>query len=139
MQILYRPDDHVPVSRVILYSIQWLAFNLVNVAVVPLVVGTALGLDHEGIAHLAQRTMFFTSAASLLQILFGHRLPIIEGPAGMWWAVFITLAAMAPAMGKGLPELRTDLETGVMAAGLVLVGLGSTGLMGKALKMFTPA
>ena len=77
--------------------------------------------------------------ATLLQVCFGHRLPIIEGPAGMWWGVFITLAAMAPGLGKPLSLLRTDLEFGVMAAGLILVAVGLTGLIGKALKLFTPA
>ncbi len=139
MAVLYQPDDRPPVLRVFLYSLQWLAFNLVNVSVVPLVVGTALGLDQRGIAELAQRTMFYASLASILQAMFGHRLPIIEGPAGMWWGIFITLAAMAPALGKDLAVLRTDLEAGVIAAGLVLIVMGLTGLMGRALKLFTPA
>lgn len=139
MPVLYQLEDRPPVSRTLLYAIQWLAYNLVNVTVVPIIVGNALGLDSGGIAELMQRTMFFASLASILQALFGHRLPIIEGPAGMWWGIFITLAAMAPALGKDLAVLRTDLEAGVIAAGLVMIVLGMTGLMGRALKLFTPA
>lgn len=139
MTILYNVNDKVPYSRSFLYSLQWLAFNLVNVSVVPLVVGAALGLDQAGIASLAQRVMFFASIASILQVYFGHRLPIIEGPAGMWWGIFVTLGLMAPSMGKDLTVLRSDLETGMMVAGLVLALMGYTGLMSKALKLFTPA
>lgn len=138
MSVYYQPNDKLPIFRTTIYAFQWLAFNLVNVAVVPLVVGTALGLDQHGTAALAQRTMLVMSLAMLLQVFFGHRLPIIEGPAGMWWAVFITLASMSPGLGKSLAVLRTDLELGVMTAGVVLVVLGLTGLMQQVLKLFTP-
>lgn len=137
--LLYNLDDRPPLNRTLFYSLQWLSFTLANSAVLPVVVGSALGLDQAGIATLAQRTFFFQAVASLLQVSFGHRLPIIEGPSGMWWGIFITLAAMAPGLGKPLSLLRTDLEFGVMAAGFILVLVGMTGFIGKALKLFTPA
>ncbi|HOV79683.1 MAG TPA: purine/pyrimidine permease [Bacillota bacterium] len=137
--LLYNLDDRPPLNRTLFYSVQWLAFTLANSAVVPVVVGNALGLDQAGIAELAQRTFFFQALASLLQVTFGHRLPIIEGPSGMWWGIFITLAAMSPGLGKPLGVLRTDLELGVLAAGIVLAATGSAGLVGRALKLFTPA
>ncbi|OAT85902.1 xanthine permease [Desulfotomaculum copahuensis] len=120
------------------YALQWLVFTLANLAVVPLVLGRALQLDAAGIASLAQRTLFFTGLASLLQILFGHRLPIMESPSGMWWGVFITLAALAPGLGQSMALLRTDLEMGLILAGVVLVLIGSSRLIGSALKLFTP-
>ncbi|TEB08782.1 uracil-xanthine permease family protein [Pelotomaculum propionicicum] len=137
--LLYNLEDRPPLNRTLAYAVQWLGFTLANSAVLPIVVGSALGLDQAGIAGLAQRTFFFQALASLLQVCFGHRLPIIEGPSGMWWGIFITLAAMAPGLGKPLSLLRTDLEFGVMAAGLILVLVGATGLIGKTLKLFTPA
>lgn len=138
-ELLYNLEDRPPLNRTLTYAVQWLGFTVANSAVLPIVVGSALGLDQSGIATLAQRTFFFQALASLLQVCFGHRLPIIEGPSGMWWGIFITLAAMAPGLGKPLSLLRTDLEFGVMVAGLVLVVVGMTGLIGKALKLFTPA
>ncbi|MCL6612281.1 MAG: purine/pyrimidine permease [Peptococcaceae bacterium] len=137
--IIYDLEDRPPLGRTLAYSAQWLIFTLANLAVLPLVLGTALGLDQAGIAGLAQRLFFFSALASLLQVLFGHRLPIMEGPAGMWWGIFMTLAALAPGMGKPLPLLRTDLEAGLIAAGAVLVLVGASGLIGLALKLFTPA
>ena len=138
-ELLYDLEDRPPANRTLIYAVQWLGFTVANTAVLPIVVGSALGLDQAGIASLAQRTFFFQALASLLQVCFGHRLPIIEGPAGMWWAVFITLGVMAPGLGKPLSLLRTDLEFGVIAAGLILVAVGLTGVIGKALKLFTPA
>ncbi len=138
MKLLYYPDDRPPLPQTLVYSLQFLAFNLVNVVVVPLLIGTALGLDHYGIATLAQRTIFFTSLVTLIQALFGHRYPILEGPAGTWWGIFIILATMAPEMGKPLPVLRSDLELGLIAAGLILILFGVSGLVQKALRLFTP-
>ncbi|MFX4263368.1 uracil-xanthine permease family protein [Pelotomaculum propionicicum] len=138
-ELLYNLEDRPPLNRTLTYAVQWLGFTVANSAVLPIVVGSALGLDQAGIATLAQRTFFFQALASLLQVCFGHRLPIIEGPSGMWWGIFITLAAMAPGLGKPLSLLRTDLEFGVMVAGVILVVVGMTGLIGKALKLFTPA
>jgi len=137
--LLYGPDENPPPGRTVVYALQWLIFTLANSAVVPLVVGRALGLDAAGIAGLAQRTLFFSGLASLLQVLVGHRLPIMEGSSGMWWGVFISLAALAPGLGKPLPLLRTDLEMGVIIAGLVLVLVGSSRVIGGALRLFTPA
>lgn len=139
VKIIYDLEDRPPLRRTLVYTAQWLVFTLANLAVLPLVLGAALGLDQAGIADLAQRVFFFSALASLLQVLFGHRLPIMEGPAGMWWGVFMTLAVLAPGMGKPLPLLRTDLEAGLMVAGMVLVLAGASGLIGLALKLFTPA
>jgi xanthine/uracil permease len=138
-QLLYDLHENPPARRAVVYALQWLIFTLANMAVVPLVVGRALGLDQPGIAALAQRTLFFSGLASLLQVLFGHRLPIMEGPSGMWWGVFITLAALAPGLEKPLAVLRSDLELGVLVAGVVLVLVGSSRLVGSALSLFTPA
>ncbi|MGB9803292.1 uracil-xanthine permease family protein [Desulfofundulus sp.] len=138
-QLLYDLHENPPAGRTLVYALQWLIFTLANTAVVPLVVGRALGLDQPGVAALAQRTLFFSGLASLLQVLFGHRLPVMEGPSGMWWGVFITLASLAPGLGKPLAVLRSDLELGVLVAGVVLVLVGSSRLVGSALSLFTPA
>lgn len=137
--LLYGLDERPPMDRTLAYAAQWLIFTLANSAVVPVVVGNALGLDQAGIASLAQRTFFLQALASFLQVTLGHRLPIIEGPSGMWWGIFITLAAMAPGLGKPMAVLCTDLEFGVIITGLILVVIGLSGLIGRTLKLFTPA
>src|SRR5690606_5303429 len=88
---------------------------------------------------LAQRVLFFVGLGSLLQVLWGHRLPIVEGTAGMWWAIFISLGTTAAATGKPLATLRTALELALMAAGLVTLLLGATGLVARMQQLFTPA
>jgi len=136
--LLYGLDENPPLARSLVYAVQWLFFTLANSAVVPVVVGNALELDQAAIAMLAQRTFLLQALASFFQIFFGHRLPIFEGPSGMWWGVFISLAAMAPSLGKPMAVLRTDLELGLIITGILLVVIGFSGLLSRALKLFTP-
>jgi xanthine/uracil permease len=123
----------------LLYGLQWLSFSLAQSAVVPVILGASLGLNLSETAHLALRIFFFTGLGSLLQVLFGHKMPIIEGPASLSWATFISLAAMATSMGRPIELLRSDLQTGLMVTGIFITIIGLTGLIGKAIKLFTPA
>ncbi|MBC7104987.1 MAG: purine/pyrimidine permease [Firmicutes bacterium] len=124
--------------RQCVYALQHLIFGVANCAAVPVVVGTSLGLDAAGIAAFAQRTFFFSGCASLIQAIWGHRSPIFEGPAGIWYSTFIVMAAVAAEVGKPLPELRANLELGLIAAGILSVLLGAFRLMPYVRRLFTP-
>lgn len=137
--MLYGLDDRPLLIRTLLYALQWIGFTLTQIVVVPIVLGPYLGLTAGDVVELAQRVLFFVGLGSLLQVLWGHRLPIVEGTAGMWWAIFISLGTTAAATGKPLATLRTDLELALMAAGLVTLLLGATGLVARMQQLFTPA
>lgn len=134
----YGLNDSLPTGELISYGLQYLIYFLANAAILPVVVGGYLGLDQLALAALLQRTFIFCGIVSILQVLWGHRFPIFEGPAGMWYGVFITLATSAPSLGKPLALLRTDIEMGLMIAGLCCIFLGTTGLVGKVAKIFSP-
>ena len=74
---------------------QWMAFMVAGSIVAPIAIANLFGLSPEESAGFVQRTMFILGAAGLLQGLFGHRLPINEGPAGLWWA-FVLYGGLAP-------------------------------------------
>ncbi len=124
--------------RSLLYGLQWFAFAIANVALIPVILGPYLGLDPAGTAAYAQRIFFFLGLGSLLQVIFGHRLPIIEGPAAPWWAVIISLSGIATATGKPLELLRSELIGAMILCGVLLVVLGLTGIIGRVMKLFTP-
>jgi len=124
--------------RSTIYGLQWFAFTVANIAVLPVFLGTYLGLDQAGIADYAQRMFFFVGLASFLQILFGHRLTIIEGPAAPWWAVIVSFSGIAAAIGKPLELVRSDLVGAMLVCGLMLMLLGFTGVIGRIMKLFTP-
>jgi xanthine/uracil permease len=138
LELRYGLDAALPATELISYSLQHLTFFLANAAILPVVVGAYLGLDQVGLAGLIQRTFILCGVASILQALYGHRFPMMEGPAGLWFGILITLAVTAPALGKPLAVLRTDIELGFIIAGLVCLLFGFSGLVWKIVKIFSP-
>lgn len=119
-----------------LHSIQWAVFLLTNVIAVPIVVGTAFQMSATDVATFMQHMLFITGAATLLQVFFGHRLPVSEGAAGMWWALFILLATMSVPTEHG--HLLQQLEMGMMIAGIVLALISFLPIVMQIRKLFTP-
>ena len=52
--------------------------------------------------------------------------------------LLIILAGAATSFGKDLAVLRTDMELGMICAGIMVIIVGLTGLMEKILKIFNP-
>lgn len=119
-------------------SMQWTFFILANIVVIPVSVGFAFGLPLEDIATLLQRTFFVIGITSLLQGLFGHKLPLNESPAGLWWSLFLIYAG---ASAGGISETNTvlrSLELGILVAGGLFILLSLFRLMEPIKKLFTP-
>lgn len=134
----YGISDNMRAGELIFYAIQHLVYFLANAAILPVIVGGYLGLSPQELFGLLQRTFVLCGFLSILQAVFGHRFPVMEGPAGLWYGVIIMLANFAPSFSKPLAVLRTDIEMGFLAAGAVCVLLGATGMVGRILKIFTP-
>ena len=117
-------------------GIQWAVFMLTNIIAVPVVVGAAFQMSPAEISTFMERMLFVSGAATLVQIYFGHRLPVVEGAAGMWWAIFILLGTMSAPGNRGL--LLQQLEMGLMIAGIFLGVLGLLPVVEKVRNLFTP-
>lgn len=136
--LVYGLNDNPGATKSIVYAFQWLVFSTGLMILVPLIVGPPLGLNQQQIASFSQRVFFFTGIASLLQVVFGHTLPLVEGPAGLWWALFIGLGTTASARGMDLALLRTHLESAMIITGIAVALCGLTRLVSKAMPLFTP-
>ncbi|GEO27630.1 xanthine permease [Alicyclobacillus acidoterrestris] len=134
----YGLQDRPKGAALLLASIQWFVFSLANVITVPIVLGHAFGLSAHDIAMYTERSFFVCGIVSLLQTLIGHRYAIIEGPAGMWWGVFLILIQMTKQQHESLTNLLQELEFGLIIAGIVFIILGATGLLKWIRKLFTP-
>lgn len=137
-EMLYGLDDKMPTSHLILYGIQHLIYLITGSVIMPVIVGGYLGLDQLQIAELLQRTFLLSGLISILQVTLGHRYPIVDGPAGLWSGLLIVLTKSATAFGKDLSILRTDLELGMIIAGIIIILLVVLGLMPKIAKIFNP-
>jgi xanthine/uracil permease len=136
--ITHKLDDKLSIEKNIAYTFQHMILITIAALVMPLVVGALLGLSQKEIAEMLQRTFVLTGIISLLQIKFGHSFPIIEGPAGLWTGILTLMASLAPSIGKEMSVLRTDLEAGLIIAGLVVMLLTILGLIPYLAKLFTP-
>lgn len=119
-------------------SMQWAIFTLASVIIAPLSVGHAFGMSQPEIAALIQRTLFVMGAASLLQGLLGHRLPILEGPAGLWWGVFLMFAGFVSGSGDSAAHMLRSLELGLLISGVLFILLSVFKLINGLKKLFTP-
>ena len=134
----YRLADKVPIHESIVYALQHVVFFIASAIVMPVVVGYILGLDQIEVASMVQRTAVLCGIISIIQTRLGHKYPIMEGPAGLWSGLFILMASLTTSAGGSLTLLRTDLEMGIMIAGVFIVFLVLLGFIDKLLKLFNP-
>jgi xanthine/uracil permease len=119
-------------------GMQWLLFMFANTVVIPISIGEAFGLSPAAVSALVERSFIVTGAACLLQALWGHRLPLMEGQSGLWWGVMLTMASAAGSSQEALAELGGALAAGIAAAGISLALLGSFGLGRILQRWFSP-
>lgn len=112
--------------------LQWFIFLLANGLGLPIVLGQLYHLSSIEIAELLGRTFFVIGLSTLLQVVFGHRLPLIDGPAGIWLGIFVVMGQIA-----ATKKTLASLEGMLVVAALVLIVFGLTGWLGKMIRIFT--
>lgn len=124
----YALDDIPPAGELILYGLQWLAISVPTIIIIGKVVAVLHYPDPAGQVLYVQKLFFVTAVAMLVQLLWGHRLPLVIGPAA------VLLVGIVAGRGSDLNYIYTS----IMVGGLILFVLGVTGLFGRLQKFFTP-
>ncbi|ELK46752.1 UNVERIFIED_CONTAM: purine/pyrimidine permease [Halobacillus marinus] len=119
-------------------TIQWFVFLLANAVALPIVIGAIFELNFVEISELMQRTFFVVGLASLLQGWIGHRLPIMEGPAGLWISIFTVMAYTGVHAGDSYREVLQVLQGTMIWTGIFLLLFGLFRLSHRVLFVFTP-
>lgn len=122
----------------IIPSLQWLMFILSGSIVVPITLASSFGLGPEETMGFISRTFIVLALSGLLQVLFGHRMPIHEGPAGLWWGFFSLYASLGAALYGSADETLRVLEFSLLVSGIFTIVLGVSGLLAKLARFFTP-
>jgi xanthine/uracil permease len=104
----------------------------------PIVVGKLFHMPPEEIVGLIQRMFFVVGLSSLLSGWLGHRLPIADGPAGIWLGIFVLMGQLAALQGTDQNLTLRLLEGGMLITGVTVVLIGFAGWVQKMLKVFTP-
>lgn len=125
----YNLDDKLKPGPLLLYALQWLAVVLPAVVTIGLVVGKTHYPGEVPAQHFYMQKLFFVLGfVSLVQILFGHRLPLVIGPAS------VLLIGILASSSASIPAIYTA----VLIGGVFLSLISVSGLLAHLRKVFTP-
>lgn len=126
MKLKYNIDDRLPIGQMVLYAMQWF---ILAVAVVATSVFVAQGTPGEKLFY-AQKLFAVMGITGLVQVLWGHRMPLVVGPA----AVLLVGVLSSLGAGASVSAIYTSI-----ALGGVLVALLTFGNMLRFVqRLFTP-
>lgn len=126
MNLKYNVDDRLPAGQLAMYAVQWF---VLCIAVVSTSVFVATGTPEDRL-FFSQKLFAVTGIAGLLQIVWGHRLPIVVGPAAVLLVgVMASLAASAE-----VSAIYSSIAIGGVLITLLTIG----GLMRYVQRIFTP-
>ncbi|MBU9672480.1 purine/pyrimidine permease [Planococcus sp. CP5-4] len=117
---------------------QWAIFLIASSIAAPIAIANIFGMDTADTALFLQRTIFVLGIACLIQAFIGHRLPINEGPAGLWWGVFIVYAGLVGVLYSTAEESLQVLQSGLFYSGILFIVFAVTGVVDKLKQFFTP-
>jgi xanthine/uracil permease len=125
---LYTIDDPLPFWRGLLYGLQWTAIVFPSLIIAAALAGQALQLQPAAQVRFLQLTLLLSGTFSIIQTLWGHRYPLLEGPATALLLTFLALATHGIQVIQG----------GLLVGGAMLVAIGLTRALKPLLRLFTP-
>lgn len=126
MNLKYNVNDPLPLRQMILYALQWF---ILSIAVVSTSVFVAQGSPADKLFY-SQRLFAVMGLAGLVQVLFGHRMPIVVGPAA------VLLVGVMSSLGA-----NADVEaiySSIAIGGALVALLSMGGMMRRVQRLFTP-
>ncbi|HEY4553084.1 MAG TPA: purine/pyrimidine permease [Bacillaceae bacterium] len=121
-----------------LSGLQWMIFMIAGAIAAPIAIADLYHLSPVETAEFIQRTIFILGAAGFIQGVIGHKLPIHEGPAGLWWSIFAIYAGLVGVLYSSNIEALQALSGGMIISGILFILLAAFKLIDKIAQLFTP-
>lgn len=129
MNLKYGIDSRPPFGQLMLYSLQWF---VLAIAVVVTSLFIAVGSPAERVLY-AQKVFALMGIATIVQAMWGHRMPIVVGPASVLLVgIITTLAAQGDAVNTN------KIYTAVLIGGVVIALLSIGRVLEHLQRIFTP-
>jgi len=128
VQFKYGLDDRPPLGTAVLFGAQWFALLIPVIIVIGKICSGLHAGDHGGQITYLQRLAFLMAVALVVQIVAGHRLPLIVGPSTV--LLIGIIANRDFSIGA--------INAGILMGGVVLFLVSVTGLFGHIKRLFTP-
>lgn len=129
MDLRYKLDERPPLGQLLMYSMQWF---VLAVAVVITSLFIAVGSPAERVLY-AQKVFALMGVATIVQALWGHRMPIVVGPASVLLVGIITALA-----AQGEMVNTNKIYTALIVGGLIVTLLSAGRMIERLQKVFTP-
>lgn len=124
MDFKYGVDSRPSFGATILYGLQWLMICI------PVVLTSTFVAPEGQMLFFTQKLFAIMGVTMIINSLFGHRLPLIAGPA----AVLLMGVLAASQLGGSSEAIYPSMVIG----GVLIVLLSLSGLMSKVQRVFTP-
>ena len=128
MQLKYGLDERPPFLTTCLIGLQWAAILICSTIILGKVVGTLHYPEPLNQILYLQKVLFICALTLFSQIFWGHRLPLLPGPAAV---LFVGVIA-----SQGF-RLNT-IYTSIIIGGIFITFLGASGLLKYLRRFFTP-
>ena len=100
--------------------------------------GTGMGMDRAQVAILISSVMLCSGVATLIQVTFGSRLPIIQGVSFSFLAAFGGIIAAVKVQGGDVSEMMQYIAGAVLVGAVIEMTIGFSGLVGKIRQVLSP-
>ena len=124
MDFRYNIDDKPSFGAILLYGLQWLMICL------PVVLTSTFIAPEGEVVLFTQKLFAICGVTIIIQVLCGHRLPLVAGPA----AVLLMGVIAAASQGHGASTIYPSMVIG----GAVVTLLAAVGAMKYIQRIFTP-
>ena len=129
MKLRYNLNDRPKFAELMLYSMQWF---VLAVAVVITSLFISVGSSAEQVLY-AQKVFALMGAATIVQVFWGHRMPIVVGPASV---LLVGIMTAITAQGDALNINK--IYTSVLVGGIAITLLAVSGVLERVQRIFTP-
>lgn len=127
MEIRYGLDEHPPLAATLLYGLQWFIIAVPVIVIIGKITAGCQCVDPDDQIIYLQKMAFLMGLALAVQILWGHRLPIILGPSTVLLIGIIASRNAQPAA----------IDTAILCGGVLLAVVSLAGLFGHLRLLFT--
>lgn len=124
MDFRYNIDDKPSLGAILLYGLQWLMICL------PVVLTSTFIAPQGEMVFFTQKLFAICGITIIVQVLCGHRMPLVAGPA----AVLLMGVIAAASQGHG----ATTIYPSMIIGGAIITLLAAVGAMKYIQKIFTP-
>lgn len=128
-EMKYNLEDRLKPLPLFLYGLQWWVVTVPTIVIMGLVV-SKLHFGEDVVAQIfyMQKLFFILGITLLVQILFGHKLPLVVGPAS------VLLIGVLASAASGVSVIYTSILIG----GVFITVIAVSGLLKYCQRFFTP-